>query len=466
MAVIVWFRNDLRVNDHPALQAATKTGEVVIPLYVYDESCSRSLGEAAKWWLHHSLVDLQKSLKKRKADLILRQGNALSVLKDINKHIELSHIFWHDRYDKQGREQDLKIKEHFKHIICESYNGRLLFEPENHRNQEGNPFKVFSPFWKNCLKEGQVSEFISAPKNIDFDQKLAINSDDLDTWRLLPNKPDWAGGFRDTWQPGEEGAQKLFKEFLKDKLTRYKEKRNFPSALAISDLSPHICWGEISVRQLWHQVQEASTLKENLKSVECFLSELGWREFAYYTLLYNPQMVDEPLKKKFDLFPWKPNDSFFKAWSKGMTGYPLVDAGMRQLWQTGYMHNRVRLVVASFLIKDLLQPWQHGESWFWDTLVDADLANNTFNWQWVAGSGTDAAPYFRVFNPVLQSKKFDPEGEYIKTWVPELKNLDKYNIHEPWKMEKKVKNYPSPIVDHHECKKIALAAFEEIKQTE
>ncbi|MGI4851278.1 MAG: cryptochrome/photolyase family protein [Janthinobacterium lividum] len=462
MVAVVWFRHDLRLTDHPALDAAIKTDQPILPLYIYDQTCSRPIGGAAQWWLHHSLIDLQNNLKKCKADLILRQGNALDVFKEIHKEIKISHIFWHHRYDQEGRQQDQDIEKYFteQKVEGQSFNGSLMFDSKKFQTKEGNAFKVFSPFWKFCVKQDNVAKPLPCPISLKFDSSLKVVSEPLDSFKLLPTQLTWTQGIEDIWTPGEQGAQVLFTEFLDEKLSRYKSERDQPAALAISDLSPHIHWGEISPRQLWHRVRERSVIDHCEKSGECFLKELGWRDFSYYTLLHYPKIATQPLKKEFEDFPWTDDKSLFQAWTKGQTGYPLVDAGMRQLWQTGYMHNRLRLVVASFLIKDLFISWQEGEKWFWDTLVDADLANNPFNWQWVAGCGTDASPYFRVFNPILQSKKFDAQGKYIREWVPELCDVPDEFIHEPWLMENKVKNYPSPIVDHYKSRDKALHIFE------
>lgn len=464
MAAVVWFRNDLRLTDHPALQGAIATGQPVLPLYIHDKNCSRALGGAAQWWLHHSLASLRQGLKDCGVDLILRRGDAFEVFKDIHTKVGISHIFWHDRYDQEGQRQDQAITDYFKtqNIDCQSFNGSLLFDSAAFKNKEEKIFKVFSPFWKHCLKHDTLSEALDRPTSIIAFTETDVISDDLDSWQLLPTQPDWSQGFYDTWQPGEEGAQSLVDEFLTSKLSRYKSERDQPAALAISDLSAPLHWGEISVKQLWHRVRQTAVIDNCEPSAECFLKELGWREFSYYTLVHNPQMVTEPLRADFKDFPWQYDASLFKAWTTGQTGYPLVDAGMRQLWQTGYMHNRVRLVTASFLVKDLLQPWQRGEQWFWNTLVDADLASNPFNWQWVTGCGTDASPYFRIFNPIFQSKKFDPQGEYIKYWIPELRDVEDHLIHEPWLLKNKVENYPDRIVDHYEVRGKNLQIFQDV----
>ncbi len=462
MVAIVWFRNDLRLADHLALDATIKTGNPVLPLFIYDKNHPRLLGEASKWWLHHSLTSLKNNLNKLEADLILRQGNAFKVLKDIATKIPISHIFWHRRYGQEGIQQDIEIKSHFKElgVICHSFNGSLLFEPYTIKNKEGKPFKVFSAFWRHCLGQNSPGRPIPAPDRLIFDPQFKGISDTQESLGLLPH-PNWAKGLEDSWEPGEENAQKTLEIFLADHLKNYKKNRDYP-VMKTSRLSPYIRWGEISVRQLWHATNQSGIFDGHDADSECFLSELGWREFAHHTLFHNPDLAQEPLRKDFKKFPWEQDQKLFDAWTKGLTGYPIVDAGMRELWTTGYMHNRVRMITASFLIKHLLQPWQKGEQWFWDTLVDADVASNPFNWQWVAGCGADAAPYFRIFNPTLQGEKFDPKGEYIKHWVPELRDFPNEFIHTPWLYKGRPSSYPSPLVNHQKAREKALRAFKEM----
>ncbi|MCE2716757.1 MAG: cryptochrome/photolyase family protein [Pseudomonadota bacterium] len=458
MVAIVWFRNDLRLTDHLALDAALKTGNPILPIFIYDSIHSRSFGEASKWWLHHSLSSLKRTLNLLKADLIFQQGNAFEILKNIAEQIPLSHIFWNRRYDAEGMQQDIQVKSYFKetNIICHSFNGSLLFEPHTIKNKEGKPFKVFSAFWKHCLSQHSVQEPIPAPTHLSFDKKFNEISHTLDSLELLP-KLGWIKGLEESWSPGEENAQKNFDFFLKNSLKNYKKNRDYPT-LKTSRLSPYIRRGEISVRQLWRAIHQHAIFSKEVDS-ECFLSELGWREFSYHTLFHHPDLEEIPLKKDFEAFPWEKNPNHFDAWTKGLTGYPIVDAGMRELWRTGYMHNRVRMITASFLVKHLLQPWQNGEKWFWDTLVDADVASNPFNWQWVAGCGADAAPYFRIFNPILQGEKFDPQGEYIRSWVPELRDVPDDFIHTPWLYENRPSDYPEPLVHHSKAREKALKAF-------
>lgn len=463
MVAIVWFRNDLRLRDHLALEAAIQTGQPVFPIYIYDDHSSRPLGGASKWWLHHSLSSLKERFKQLGADLILRKGNAFEVLKSISEKLPCSHIFWHRRYDQQGRHQDQTIKAYFKdRMICQSFNGSVLFESPVIKNKQGNAFKVFTPFWKHCLQQSQVDQPVAAPSSINFDPSFKNYCQAIDSFDLLPKHPNWAAGFHSMWQPGEEGARHRLQSFLDSSIADYKTQRNTPATLATSSLSPYIRWGEISVRDLWYKIRETTFRERCEASGQKFLTELGWREFCTYTLFHYPTLANQPLRQEFKHFLWNTNETLFKAWTKGQTGYPLVDAGMRQLWATGYMHNRVRMVTASFLTKHLLQPWQKGEEWFWDTLVDADLASNAFNWQWVAGCGADAAPYFRIFNPTLQAIKFDPKGDYIKQWIPELQNTPHQFIHEPWRDQTRPQNYPQPIISHQKAREKALLHFKNL----
>lgn len=462
MVSVVWFRNDLRLTNHLALDAAIKSGQEIIPLFIYDEKNSRNLGEASKWWLHHSLVALQKSLTEIGADLIFKKGDSFEKLKEICKIFPISNIFWHRRYNPQEIEQDKKIKLFFKQcgINCQSFEGYLLLEPHTVKNKQGNNFQVFSAFWKHCINVYEQKKLITAPNTIKFNEKFKKISINLNELELLP-KHNWADNFTKYWQPGEKNAQEKLKIFLENNIENYKKNRDFPDLANNSNLAPHIHFGEISIQQIYNAANNFSI--NNFESKTQFIAELGWREFAYHTLFYTPNVCEEPINKNFANFPFKENSKFFKAWCFGKTGYPIVDAGMRELWATGYMHNRVRMITASFLIKHLLQPWQNGEKWFWNTLLDADIASNPFNWQWVAGCGYDAAPYFRIFNPIIQSEKFDNEGKYIKKWIPELKNIPNKFIHQPWICNEKT-NYPKPIVEHKLARNLALSAYETIKK--
>lgn len=471
--VIVWFKQDLRLKDQPALAAAIQLKAPIIPLFIWSpkEEGNWPMGAASQWWLHHSLQSLEKDLSDIGLKLIIKQGSYLDTLKKLAKETEAQALFWNRNYEPAAIEVATKIKSELKkeEIDARSFNGSLLFNPWAVLNKQNEPYQVFTPFWKTCLKHPEPNNIFEAPKKATA-YKGKIDSDTVDKLGLLP-KIHWDKGLEEAWQPGEKHAAKALQEAIDSVIAHYSEKRDFPAEKTTSMLSPYLHHGELSPHTIWHAVKAEKKLKE--KEAEAFLRQLCWREFGYYLLYHFPSTPEKPLQSKFEDFPWKKSKKDLQAWQKGMTGYPFVDAGMRQLWQMGWMHNRLRLVVGSFLIKDLLISWQEGEKWFWDTLVDADLANNTLGWQWVGGCGADAAPYFRIFNPVTQSEKFDPEGDYIKKWVPELAKLPKKWIHRPWEAPQEVlqeagvelgKDYPLPIVDHNEARQKALDAFEEIKK--
>lgn len=462
---IVWFRQDLRISDNPALRNAVQQNKTIIPLYIFDTSIPKKhqLGGAQRWWLYHSLTSLTTQLQKYQNKLILRQGEPLKILLAIIKKTNANTIYWNRCYEPYAIKRDQKIQELLEKngIMVKTFNGSLLFEPWEIKNNSGNYFKVFTPFWKKCLSQKEPAFPLDKPKIPKL--RLNIPTENLKNWQLLPEKPDWATGIKETWQAGEPHAQQQLKTFVAKKLIHYHQ-RDFAALDVTSMLSPYLHFGEISPRQIWHAVQIATlknvALTANTKK---FLSELGWREFSYHLLYHFPTLAEDSFRKDFENFPWQKKLSHLKAWQQGKTGYPIVDAGMRQLWYCGWMHNRVRMIVASFLIKDLLIDWRIGAAWFWDTLVDADLANNSASWQWVAGSGADASPYFRIFNPTLQGKKFDPQGDYVKRWLPELKNLPKKFIHEPWLAPEKT-DYPAPIIQHEHARKIALAQYKKLKK--
>jgi deoxyribodipyrimidine photo-lyase len=457
MVAIVWFRNDLRITDNLALDAAIKTNKPILPIFIYDKFTSRALGAASKWWLHHSLIALQKNLKTIGADLIIKKGNATEIIENIVSTTNASNVFWNRRYDKNGIKQDTKIKEilHGKSITCKSFNSSLLFEPHTIKNKQGGHFKVFSAFWKHCLNQPQPNKPIDKPQKLNFAENSKILSENIESLELFPNH-SWINNLDSNWEPGEINAQNYFENFLNNNLRSYTINRDYPLLDSTSKLSPYLRFGEISPRQMWHTINGYAAASGLENDGAKFISELGWREFAYHTLFHQPDIATVPLNTNFANFPYENNEAYFKAWCKGLTGYPIVDAGMRELWQTGYMHNRVRMITASFLVKHLLQPWQKGEQWFWDTLVDADYASNPFSWQWVAGCGADAAPYFRIFNPIIQGEKFDPKGEYVKKWIPELKNMPTEFIHQPWLCKNMFTKYPKPIVDHAKAREKAL----------
>lgn len=445
---IVWFRDDLRLADHPALRAALDRGEPVIGLYVLDEESEgvRPLGGAARWWLHHSLTSLAADLQEKGSTLILRRGAAGRVVREAVTDAGAGAVFWNRRYGGPEREIDTELKEGLRSdgLEVRSFAGTLLFEPWTVRTGSGTPFSVFTPFWNAARNLPAPRDPLPEPREIPGPTSTPA-SDDLDDWELLPTTPDWTAGLRERWEPGERAARRRLREFLRDDIGSYDAARDEPSAGATSLLSPRLRWGELSPHTVWQAGVEAAGSGAHAESASRFLSELGWREFAWHTLYHFPDLASKNWRKSFDAFPWpRPKPSHLTAWEKGETGVPLVDAGMRELWHTGYMHNRVRMVTASFLTKNLLIDWRLGEEWFWDTLVDADGANNPFNWQWVAGSGADASPYFRIFNPERQAEKFDPRGLYINQWAPDSADRE-------------------PIVDLGATRKAALAAYEEVK---
>jgi deoxyribodipyrimidine photo-lyase len=410
------------------------------------------MGGASRWWLHHSLTALDKSLK---GHLILRTGEAANVIKTLVRKTGADAVMWNRCYEPFALERDHKLAQMLEKsgVGVTTGNAALLHEPWEIKTKGGKPFRVFTPFWK-AMRQLPVHAPRSAPRNLHFH---SARSESLKSWKLLPTRPNWAKGF--DWTPGESSAQRALYEFL-DHISGYKRRRDLPDCDGTSRLSAHLHWGEISPRQVWHAVR---THVQNEGS-ETFLKELGWREFCAQLLFHNHDLPTKPLDSRFAKFPWRRSDWDFSAWTRGTTGIPIVDAGMRQLWQTGWMHNRVRMIVASFLIKHLRIHWRRGEEWFWDTLVDADLANNSANWQWVAGCGADAAPFFRIFNPVLQGEKFDPEGIYVRRFVPELIKLSNKYIHRPWDAPEPPQNYPAPIVDLAKGRDRALAAFRVLKR--
>ncbi|WP_448203434.1 cryptochrome/photolyase family protein [Azospirillum sp. sgz302134] len=477
--VIVWFRNDLRLADNPALSAAAESGAPVIPLYIREDDPSDPWlpGGASRWWLRGSLERLGKALAALGSPLVLRSGEPGAVLDALIAETGAGTVLWNRRYAPAAIARDRRVKEGLKArgLEAHSHNAGLLFEPWTVRTKTGGPFKVFTPFWRCLQSLPEPPRPTRAPDRLTA-PTLPIRSERLEDWGYLPTKPDWAGGLRETWTPGEEAARERLADLLDGPVAQYPTLRDRPDTDGTSALSPHLAFGEIGPRQVWHAARHAAEARPELAAgVLAFLRELGWREFNHHLLHTFPELPDTPLDGRFARFPWGSDDTLMRAWQRGLTGYPIVDAGMRQLWRTGWMHNRVRMIAASFLIKDLLLPWQAGEAWFWDTLVDADLANNAANWQWVAGCGADAAPFFRIFNPTLQGEKFDPEGDYVRRFVPELARVPARWIHKPWEAPATVlreagvtldRDYPRPVVDHGAARDRALAAFEALKRAD
>ena len=468
---IFWFRQDLRLADNPGLSEAISKG-IVLPIYIYDDINSNEyeMGSASKWWLHNSLEKLNDSLNNK---LSVYKGDALKIIESLTKSYDVESISWNRCYEPWRIKRDKNIKSEIekKGIEVNTFNGSLLWEPFNILKADGTPYRVFSPYYrKGCLNAAPPRVPLKSPEisSLFKDEYNELTIEDLS---LIP-KVHWFDEMEKLWKPGEVGAQEKLYDFLDDGLFGYKEGRNFPSQKNVSQLSPHIHLGEISPNQVWYAAKQKEDETGIEKDLSHFLSELGWREFSYNLLYHFPTLPRENLQKKFDNFPWQKNTDFSDKWKKGHTGYPIVDAGMRELWQTGYMHNRVRMIVGSFLVKNLLLHWHEGEKWFWDCLIDADLASNSASWQWVAGSGADAAPYFRIFNPISQGIKFDPEGEYTKKFLPELKDLPIKYLYSPWEAPADVleqaniklgENYPKPIVDLKESREKALDAFDKIR---
>lgn len=469
---IVWYRRDLRVDDHAALAHAAERGRVV-PVYVRDpgEGGDWAPGGASDWWRHQSLRTLGDKLAELGSALVLRRGDAAEEIERVAKAVGADRVAFTESIEPDAQERDDRVEHALGRagIDAERFPANLIWPVGTVMTKGGDPYQVFSPFWKAGVRSGEPDEPVSAPKSLKGPE-TAPESLDLDELGLLP-EIDWAGGMRERWNPGEPGAWGALSAFIRDRLDDYHDARNRLDIPGWSAMSPHIHFGEVSVRRIWHTIAGGRDWEKD-KGREHYLREVGWREFAQHLLNHFPETTDKPLRDSFDDFPWSDNDDHLRAWQRGRTGYPVVDAAMRNLWAEGWMPNRARMIVASFLCKDLLIPWQRGAEWFWDTLVDADLGSNTLGWQWTAGCGADAAPYFRVFNPVSQGEKFDPDGDYVRRWVPELADLDKRVIHKPWdagEIELSAagvvlgEDYPERIVDHARAREKALEAFDKIR---
>jgi len=483
--VLVWFRDDLRVGDNAALRAALDSGRPVLCFYVFDHASAeiRPLGGAARWWLNGALANLSDNLEKRGNRLHLLSGAAEELVPRIVAEADAAALYWNRRYSPE-REIDARLKKRLRDdgLEVKSFPGRLVYEPGSVLNQSGGYYKVFTPFNRAAVAHDPPQEPLPAPRELpraSFPRALDDLSVTLDELALEPRAPDWAGGLRETWgvdaaKRGEDGAHERLKAFISKHLSGYARERDRPDFDATSRLSAHLRFGEITPRQAIHAALAARAANRvDAQDYDSFRAEISWRDFSYQLLFTHGPLHTRNINDQFDAMPWREDDAALRAWQQGRTGFPVVDAGMRQLWHQGFMHNRVRMIVASFLTKHLLIHWKAGEAWFWDTLVDADPANNPAGWQWVAGSGADAQPYYRIFNPMTQGEKFDPEGDYVRRWVPEIAGLPNRVIHRPWEAKPDAlkaagvilgDNYPKPIVVHEDARKRALNAFETIKR--
>ncbi len=473
--VIMWFRQDLRIADHQALRSAAAAGPLLC-LFVLDDvtPCEWRLGGASRWWLHHSLNSLSADLGKLGLKLTLRRGRSDAVIDEICREVGAKAIYFSRDYSPWAGDLERRVKRNAdaQGVQCHRHGGYLLHEPEMVRTGGGGVYQVYTAFARACRALGDPRPPVGEPAAASGWAGTTA-SDRAEDWALLPLKPDWASRFGEIWNPGEAGAQARLHAFVEGALAGYADGRDHPWIDTTSRLSPHLHWGEVSPIQCWNAVRNAMAAAGGRIDGpgDKFLDEILWREFCHHLLHHAPELPREPFRADFAKFPWRADGEGLAAWQQGRTGYPIVDAGMRELWITGYMHNRVRMITASFLTKHLLVSWLEGERWFWDTLVDADIANNTMNWQWVAGCGADAAPYFRIFNPVLQGRKFDPRGEYTKRWIPELESMPEEYLHQPWLApEQALKQagltlgsmYPAPIVEHGAARNRALSALKQV----
>jgi deoxyribodipyrimidine photo-lyase len=469
---IVWFRQDLRLSDNPALTAVAD--RPILPVFVLDDAAAGrwAPGGAGRWWLHHSLVALDAALAARGISLLLARGSAEIIIPALAEAIGATEVLAGRLYEPWARERDRRVAEALEATgrTLRLATSSLLREPARVMSSSGKPYAVYTPFAKAVMAMGEPDAPLPAPDRL-HPVATSPPGDALDDWRLLP-RLGWAVEFPALWTPGEAGAMARLARFAAGPIAQYAERRNDPGVEGSSGLSPHLHWGEVSPRQVWCAVRQA--MPGDPAGSQSFLSEVLWREFCCHLLWHRPEMPERPLRDRYADFPWEPDATLLRAWQRGQTGYPIVDAGMRQLGRHGWMHNRVRMIAASVLVKHFLQPWQDGAAWFWDTLVDADLASNSASWQWIAGSGSDAVPYFRVFNPILQGEKFDATGRYVRRFVPELAGLPDQYLHRPWEAPELVlrgagvalgQNYPRPVIDHAEGRRRALAAFAEVGGT-
>lgn len=478
---IVWFRRDLRVQDNPALLACLSDGLNPVPVYIHDTNQQHwPTGAASAWWLHNSLVSLKTDLRRLGSDLLVFTGEPRTVILELIAASAASALYFNRQYEPENIIRDNNItttlQEH--HVSIHSYNASLLRDPRESVKPDGKPYRVFTPFWNRMMQQGVAQP---GPGTIDHLAPIPpalrkLDTRSIDSLGYLPGIP-WDHHFSSCWNPGERGAFEMLHRFADSAYGSYPEQRDIPALQATSHLSPHLHFGEIGPQRVWFEIQGAMTGKNahgNIRAGEAFLRQLAWRDFAHHLLFYFPHTADQPLDDRFARFPWRKDfQQDLQRWQRGLTGIPIVDAGMRELWQTGYMHNRVRMLVASFLTKNLRIPWQEGARWFWDTLVDADLANNTFGWQWTAGCGADAAPYFRIFNPVTQGERFDPDGTYVRRWVKELASLPARWIHRPWEIPVHLGaqlgfrpgvDYPHPVVNPGESRAQALDIWNSLRK--
>jgi len=474
---LIWFRRDLRLSDNPALHNALERGYRAVPVYIHDPR-SQATGAAGDWWLHHSLTALREDLQRLGSDLAILKGDSATLLCSLARQTGAGAVFWNRRYEPAAVAEDKNTKQALRDAGLEvrSFGAALLREPWDFGKADNSPYRVFTPFWKALQKSGPPRHPLRAPRALSPIAKPFPGSVSVEELNLLP-VIDWYRGFHDRWKPGEAGAWAKLRSFLDNAVKDYPEDRDRPALPATSRLSPHLHFGEITPSQVWHSALAWATSESEAGTVaaaESFLRQIAWREFSHHMLFHFPHTAEEPLDTRYRAFPWETDyRGALEAWQKGETGIPIVDAGMRELWTSGWMHNRVRMICASLLTKNLLVPWQQGARWFWDTLVDADLANNSFGWQWTAGCGADAAPYFRIFNPVAQGERFDADGSYVRRWLPELKGLPAKWIHKPWEAPEELltsagvildKNYPRAIVDLKRSRTRALEAWEQVKR--
>ena len=468
---IHWFRQDLRLNDNPSLEELSKEVDKIIPIYIYDEKTE--IGEASLCWLEKSLENLNNQLKLFKSKLYVFRGNPKKIINKIIENNNISSFYWNRLYDRYSIKRDKEIKSFLieKSINCNTFNGYLLSEPWEIKNKSDSFFKVFTPFWKKNFEvlEKQKLKLSSSKKYSFYDTDINSNIK-ISKLKLNIPKKEWMKKLLDNWNIGESAARLKLKNFINEKLKDYSIGRDRPDIAFTSKISPHLHFGEISAKRVFIEVMKSKIDESNKKK---YLTEIGWRDFSYNLIFNYPEMTELPIQSKFNKFPWLKDKTSLKTWQAGKTGIPIVDAGMKELYKTGWMHNRVRMIVGSFLTKNLLLHWKEGEKWFFNTLVDADIGSNSAGWQWISGSGADASPYFRIFNPVLQGKKFDPNGDYVKKFIPTFTKVPLKFIHSPWEMpiEEQEKHnfilgrdYPKPVVDLSETRKRALEAFKSINE--